>query len=496
MNVTATPAPRSSIKLEVELPPERLSKAIDEAVRHLSRRTRVPGFRPGKAPRPVLERVLGPGAVLDEAIDHLIQAAYRQALIDQEILPLANADVEVVQAEEGKPVIFTATVPVRPDVKLGDYRNFNFRPEIETTDDPKVDKVVEELRDQNATLSPVEERGATSGDYAVISFVGTRNGEPFEGGSSDRMPLILGQERLIPGFESNLEGLRVGESTEFDITFPDDYGEPSLAGQQAHFSVELRELREKVLPDADDEFAKSMGSFDSLAALRDEVRQRLERNALDKARHEFADRIIEYAVANSDLDLPDVLIDQELEVMHDEFRASLGRQGITEEAYLKAVEKTEADVHADFRPRAEHRVKVLLVLSRIAEAEGIAVPDEEIEAEVQRGRERYAGDPKVVRYFDSERGRNFIRSTLRRTRVVERLVDDWLAAHPDHPALPHAEDGPESALEDGAARSTSEIGVTDPRTVIRDGEHAHDDDAVESTAVAVEDSATTPGRAG
>ncbi len=496
MNVTATPAPRSSIKLEVELPPERLSKAIDEAVRHLSRRTRVPGFRPGKAPRPVLERVLGPGAVLDEAIDHLIQAAYRQALIDQEILPLANADVEVVQAEEGKPVIFTATVPVRPDVKLGDYRNFNFRPEIETTDDPKVDKVIEELRDQNATLSPVEERGATSGDYAVISFVGTRDGRPFEGGSSDRMPLILGQERLIPGFEGNLEGLRVGESTEFDITFPEDYGEPSLAGQQAHFTVELRELREKVLPDADDEFATSMGSFETLAALRDEVRQRLERNALDKARHEFADRIIEYAVANSDLDLPDVLIDQEVEVMHDEFRASLGRQGITEEAYLKAVEKTEADLHADFRPRAEHRVKVLLVLSKIAEAEGIAVPDEEIEAEVQRGRERYAGDPKVLRYFDSERGRNFIRSTLRRTRVVERLVDDWLAAHPDHPALPHAEDGPESALEDGAARSTAAIGATDPGTLIRDGEHTHDDDAAASTAVAVEDPATTTGRAG
>ena len=155
MNVTATPAPKSAIKLEVELPPERLQQAINEAVRHLSRRTKVPGFRPGKAPRAVLERVLAPGAVLDDAIEHLVQDAYRKALIEKEILPLANADVEIVQAEEGKPVIFTALVPVRPDVTLGDYRNFNFRPEIEQIDDPRVDKVLEELRDQNATLAPV-----------------------------------------------------------------------------------------------------------------------------------------------------------------------------------------------------------------------------------------------------------------------------------------------------------------------------------------------------
>src|SRR3712207_5948435 len=174
MNVTATPAPKSAIKLEVELPPERLQQQIQHSVRHLSKRTRVPGFRPGKAPRGVLEAVLGPGAVLDDAVEHLVQDAYKQALIQEQILPLTNADVEIVQAEEGKPLIFTATVPVRPEVQLGDYREFNFRPEIETIDDARVDKVIEELRDQNATLAPVEERGARKGDYAVIKFHGTR----------------------------------------------------------------------------------------------------------------------------------------------------------------------------------------------------------------------------------------------------------------------------------------------------------------------------------
>src|SRR6185295_2974103 len=169
------------------------------------------------------------------------------------------------------------------EVKLGDYRNFNFRPEIETTDDARVDKVIEELRDQNATLAPVEERGAQKGDYAVIKYEGTRDGVPFEGGSTERMPLIIGEDRLIPGFED-----------------------------------ELRELREKILPDADDDFARSMGDFTDLANLREEIRKRLGRNALDKARHTFSDRIIEYAVANSTIDLPDILVEQEVEVMHDE----------------------------------------------------------------------------------------------------------------------------------------------------------------------------------
>jgi len=457
MQITATPAPNSTVVLEIELPAERLDRAVGDAVRHLSRQTRVPGFRPGKAPRPVLERHLGPGAVLDDAVDHLVQDAYRQALVDQDLLPLTNADVEVVQAEEGKPLVFKATVQVRPEVQLGDYKHFNFGPEIEVIDDARVGQVLDELRDQNATLSAVEGRGARDGDYAVISFVGTRDGEPFEGGSSERMPIILGQERLIPGFEANLMGVEVGGEKAFDLTFPDDYPETELAGKVAHFAVELKELREKVMPDLDDDFLKTLGDFADVDALRADIKARLERNALDRARHTFADRIIEYAVANSTLELPAILVDQEVEVMHDEFRATLARQGIGEEAYLKAVEKTEADLHGEFRPGAEKRVRTLLVLSKVADAEDVAIPDAEIEAEVARGRERYANDARLLAYFDSERGRSYIRSTLRRSRVVEGLIDEWLAGHPDHAPLPHLEDAPASTIEGGEAAAHASI---------------------------------------
>jgi trigger factor len=461
MNVTATPAPKSSILLEIEVPPERLDRAVREAVSRLSRRTRVAGFRPGKAPRPIHERVLGPTAVLDEAVEQLVQAAYRDALIEQGIVPLTNADVEVVEAEEGKPLRFKATVQVRPEVVLGDYAGFNFAPEIEEIDAAKVDKVIEELRDQNATLAAVEDRPARDGDWAVIGFTGTKDGVPFDGGTSERMPLIIGEDRLIPGFEANIVGLRPGESTEFDITFPEDYPEESLAGAQARFAVDLKELREKVLPVADDAFAQNMGEYEDLEAFRHDIDHRLRRNALDRARHEFADRIIEYAVANSTIELPDVLVDQEVEVMHDEFRSQLARQGIGEEAYLRATNKSEPELHAEFRPRAEHRTKVLLVLSRIADVEGIDIPEAEIEAQVDQARARYQ-DPKTIKYFESERGRNFIASTLRRTRVVEVLVDRWLAAHPEHPALPHLEDDTPSAVDAPAAEANAALDATDP----------------------------------
>jgi FKBP-type peptidyl-prolyl cis-trans isomerase (trigger factor) len=219
-----------------------------------------------------------------------------------------------------------------------------------------------------------------------------------------------------------------------------------------------------------------MGDFTDLANLRDEVTKRLERNALDKARHGFSDQIIEYAVANATIDLPDVLVEQEVEVMHDEFRSAMARQGISDEAYAKVSGKSHEDLHNDFRPDAIKRVKVLLVLSKIAEVEDLTIEDADVEAEIAKGRERYAGDQKLAKYFESERGRNYIRSTLRRSRVVEKLVDDWLAAHPDHPPIPHVEDGPAGGPDEDQARSVASVGATDPGSILDGDTHDHDHD--------------------
>ncbi len=452
MHVTTAPSEKSTLRVEVELPVDRVARAVTDATRRLSQRTKVAGFRPGKAPRGMLERVLGEGAVWEEAVETLVDQGYRDWLVstteDAAIVIIGRPSIELVEAEEGKPLRFAATVPLRPEVKLGDYAGFPFKPEIDAVDDAKVDQVVDELRDQQATHGPVEDRPARKGDWAIIGFVGTRDGVAFDGGTSERMPIVLGEERLVPGFEEHLVGLRSGESAEFDITFPDDYQEESLRGAQAHFSVELKELREKILPAADDDFARSMGNYADLGTLRAEIRTRLERSALDRARHGFADRIIDYAVKNATVEIPDILVDEEVDVMHDELRGALARQGITEEAYLSATGKAADELHAEFRPGAEERAKTLLVLGAIASAEGVDVPDRDIIDEIIRARARYADQPKLAAYFDTPRAQAAIRSSLRRSRVVELLIDRWLAAHPEHPAIPHAEDhGPAPVTE-------------------------------------------------
>jgi trigger factor len=463
MQTTNTLLPKSRLQMEFELPPERLDSSLADAARRLSRSRSFPGFRPGKAPRAIVERVLGAQAVLDEAVDLLVEAAVREAVVEQDVVPLDSPEVEITQAEQGKPIRFKATLQVRPEVKLGDYEGFKFKPEVSEVDDAMVEKVVDELRDAEGTLQPAPDKPAQKGDYAIIGFKGTRDGVAFQGGSADRMPLIIGQDRLIPGFEDHLLGLKKDESTDFDIDFPADYQEESLAGETAHFEVTIHELRAKVLPDATDEFAKSVGKFQNMAELRAELRKRLEANALDHARHDFADKIIEYACANASVDLPDVLIDQEVEVMHDELRSSLARQGISEEVYLGVVKKTEEDLHKDFRPSAEKRVKTLMVLSEIAREKAVEVADEEIQAEIATARSRYANDRGLIRYFESDRGRNYIRSTIRRSRTVELLVDEWLAAHPDAPRLQHVEEAAaSSAVDNPSAEAAASIGATDP----------------------------------
>lgn len=439
MQTTNTPLPKSRLQLEFEVPPEQLARAIDVAVGRLSRQARVPGFRPGKAPRSVLERVIGATAVLDEAIEQLVEDSFREAILEQDLVPLGPPDVEVTQREEGKPVLFKAVVQMRPEIMLGDFENFPFKPEVDAIDETMVEKVIDELRENEASLEPVRDRPVKEGDYVIVAFDGTRDGTAFVGGSSEQMPLILGQNRLYPGFEDHIVGMRTGEEREFDLTVPEDFQVEQMRGAELHFKLTLKEARGKVLPEADDAFARSIGKFEDLAELTADLRMRLEANALDRARHDFANKIIEYGTGNATIELPEIMVEQEIEVMRDEMRTAIERQGINEEAYLKATGKTDAQMREDFRPQAEKRVKSLLVLVEISKVKGVEVSDADVEAEVAHARAEYANDRSMVQYFESERGRTYIRSNFRRTRTLEGLVDGWLSAHPEAPRLRHLE---------------------------------------------------------
>jgi trigger factor len=447
MKVTTRPAERSSVVLEVEFPADQVRRQIDESVRHLAQRTKVAGFRPGKAPRALLERALGmrrddPDAenpIHDDAKEHLFERSVLDAVREKELDVLQVPDPEWTSFTEDSGATYTVTLPLRPDVKLGAYTDYPFTISVDKIDDEAVDKVIEQLRDQQASLVPVEGRGAATDDYAVIRFTGSREGQPVEGASSDRMPLILGRERFVPGFEENLVGLREGDTKSFSVTFPDDYQEADLAGKPVDFEVGILELREKKMPVADDDFARSLGSYDDLDGLRVEIRARLERNALDRARHNFADRIIDFAVANATLVLPDLLIDSEQDVMLDELKVRLAEQGIGYEDYLRITERDEKQVVDEFRPDAEKRVKTLLVLSAVADKENVEVTDAELDSELERSRERYAGNPRLITYLESARGRTYTRSLLRRSKTIEMLVDRYIAAHPEFADVQHIE---------------------------------------------------------
>ncbi len=437
--------------LDVEVDALELQRAIDEAVRHQSRRIRVPGFRPGKVPRSMLERAMGihrddpevPDPIYDDARDHLYQRsvvdAVRQADIDVLELPAAP---EWVSFEEGTGASYRLTAPVRPDVELGDYAGFPFAPQVDEPDDARVDAVVEQLRDQQASLIPVEDRGVREGDFAVISFEGRRDGVPVDGAASERFPLVIGKERMVPGFEAALIGMREEEERTFTVTFPADYGEAELAGQPVEFTATLRELRERRLPELDDGFAQSMGAFQDVASLRADISQRLHRNALDRARHAFADRIIEYAVANATVTPPDLLVEREIDVMIDELKVRLTQQQIEFEEYLKVTERDEAKLREESREGAEHRVKVLLVLGAVADREGVEIADSVVQDEIDKTRRSNPEDRRLIEYLESPRGRSYVRSTLRRSQVVERIIDTWIEAHPRFSDVRHTEDQP------------------------------------------------------
>jgi trigger factor len=464
VKVTATPADRSTVVLEVEVPAQRVHAAVDEAVRHQQRRVRVPGFRPGKVPRPMLERALGirrddpsvPDPIYDDAREHLYERTVIEALREQsemDVLELPRTP-EWIGFSELSGASYRVTVNVRPRVELGDYTDYPFTPEVEPVTPDKIDQVVEQLRDQQATLVPVEDRPSQKGDFVVIGFEGRKDGEPVEGAQAERFPLVLGNERMIPGFEDNLLGMTEGEERTFSVTFPEEYPQADLAGQAVEFTATLRELRERRLPELDDAFAGTVGDYADLAELRADIEKRLGRNALDRARHAFADRIIEFAAGNATVEPSDLLIGREVDVMVDELKVRLSEQRIGFPEYLEATEKDEATLRQEYLEGAEHRVKVLLVLGAIADKEQVTVPAEAIAAEIERGKASNAENKRLVEYLESPRGRAYVASTLRRSRTVEMLIDRWIEAHPEYADVQHAENQPD---EDGA-----DLGIPDP----------------------------------
>jgi trigger factor len=336
-------------------------------------------------------------------------------------------------------------VAVRPEVTLGAYTGYPFTLEVPAVTDEQVEGVIAELRQEQATLRPIDDRPAAEGDVAAVKFVGTIDDEPFDGGSADRLPLVIGEDRMIPGWEANLVGMAIDQTKGFDISFPDDYRVEDLQGKAAHFEVTMLDLRERLLPEVDDEFAKSVGDVTTVDELRTEIRDALDRRSQDEARHAFADRIIDFAASNATVELPEVMIANEIEIMRDELRNRLAAQRIGLDQYLALAKQTPEELATELREPASRRVKVLLVLSAIAEQEGIDATPEQIQAEIDEQLGRYGNDPKLAEYLDSRRGRSYLRMTLRNRTLVDTLIDRALGT--DAPAAEAASASDEAAPE-------------------------------------------------
>jgi trigger factor len=445
VTVSTRPEPGSKMVLEIEVPPDEVDRHFATAYRHVAERTKVPGFRPGKAPRHVIDRFVGRGSVLAEAMDHLVSDSYGAALDQTDVIPIDNPEIDLDPAAlaEGQGITFTATVPVRPDVTLGAYTEYSFGLEVPEVTDEQVAQVIEELREQQATLRPVDGRGAAEGDIASVKFAGTIDGEAFDGGSADRLPLVIGEDRMIPGWEQQLVGLEVGGTKGFDITFPEDYRVEELRGKQAHFDVELLDLREKLLPEVTDDFAKSVGEVETVDGLRAEIRDAMVKRADAEARHTFGDRIIDFAVSNASVELPEVMVTNEVEIMRDELQTRLAQQRIGLDQYLAFSKQSPEELTAELREPATRRVKTLLVLSAIAEKEGIDASDAQIDAEIEEQLSRYGEDAKLREYLTSRRGRSYLRMTIRNRTLVDTLVDRALGTDASSGAT--AEPEPETA---------------------------------------------------
>jgi len=419
MKVSTEPIQNSQVALNIEMEPVEIDKYLDRAYNRLVKRVSVPGFRKGKAPRDILERHIGKDALFQEALEDLIPRAYKEALDEQKIDPIAQPQFELIKTE---PLIFKAVVPLKPTVKLGDYTKIKVESKPVKISQKDTDATIEQLREQQAVLLPVE-RPVQFGDVVTIDVEGERDGEPFPI-RKDVVYEVTKEARLpLPGFAEKLEGIAKGEEKSFVLSYPQDYEMKELAGKNHAFKVTVKEIKEKKLAEVDDEFAKSLGKED-LASLREQIESNLKTRAEERARVELEQTAVDKLVELGEVEYPPVLVEKEIDRLLNEEARHFAEGVAGLENYLKTLNRTMNDHREELRPMARKRVVRSLVLGKLAESEKIEVADSDIDAEVEKmaqDADKQAGD--VRKLFSLPQARESIKQFLIGRKAVERLVE-------------------------------------------------------------------------
>ena len=421
MKVSTETAENRQMVVEVEADPEEVERSLESAYRRLVQRAQIPGFRKGKAPREMLERYLGKEALLQEALERLVPQLLNQAIDEQGIEPIAQPEIEITQIA---PVIFKATVPLRPAIELGNYRDISIpREPVEVTEE-EVDRVIEQLRRQQVIWEPVE-RPVQFDDMVTINVVGNVDGENVIDRNDLQFQVIQGMPVPVPGFVEELVGIEAGQEKEFTISAPDDYAAKELAGKQCLFKVKVIDIKEQKLPDVDDEFAKSLGQgFETSDELREDVISHLKAMAEDGARRAYENKAIDALVEASKIEFPPVMVEKEIDRLIAAQESELQANKISLKDYLSSQKKSEEELREELRPVARKQVSGSLALSKLAEEEKIAVSTEEIDEEIETMARNVGEQGESMRkLFSSAGARKSLEGVLITRKTVGRLVE-------------------------------------------------------------------------
>ena len=414
---------KNMAKLTIEVAAEDLEKAMQNAYQKAKGRISIPGFRKGKAPRKMIEQMYGKGVFLEDAVNALIPEHYSKALAECELEIVSQPTIDITQAEPGKALIFTAEVATKPEVTLGDYKGVEVPKTEITVTDEDVDAEIKKEQEKNSRTINVEDRGAQLQDVVTIDFEGSVDGVPFDGGQATEYPLTLGSNTFIPGFEDQLVGAKVGDDVDVKVTFPEEYQAKELAGKEAIFKCAVKKIEAKELPELDDDFAKDVSEFDTLAEYKEHVKTNLVERKENEAKRAKEDAAVDKAIENAQMDIPEAMLQTQCRQMLDDFSRRMQSQGLSMDQYFQFTGMTADKMMEDMKPQALKRIQTRLVLEKVAEVENIQPTEEEVNEEISKMAEAYKMEADKLKELLGERELEQMKKDMAVQKAVTVIAD-------------------------------------------------------------------------
>ncbi len=415
---------KSMAKLTIEVSADDFEKALQSAYKKQKNRISIPGFRKGKVPRQMVEKMYGAEIFYEDAANELIPKAYGEAYDECEESIVSRPQIDVVQAEKGKPFIFTATVALKPEVTLGEYKGLKVEKyDVDVTED-EIDAKIKEEAQKNARQVTVEDRPVQNGDEVILDYEGFVDGVAFEGGKGENYPLEIGSGSFIPGFEEQLIGVNAGTDVEVKVTFPEEYHAEELQGKEAVFQCKVHEIKAKEIPEIDDEFASEVSEFDTLAEYREDLKKTIAEKKEAEGKEKQEDEAVEQAVKNAQYELPEAMIETQVSQMAEDFARRIKSQGLTMEQYFQFTGLSAEKLLEDMRPQAVKSIETRLVLEAIVKAENIEVSDEKFDEEVQKMAEMYRMDADKMKETMGDREKERMKEDIAVQEAITFLVEN------------------------------------------------------------------------